>query len=422
MRFNKLLFLSTSVLLSLAVGPTLCGAQQVDMPKLMQDLAALNFTPAGQAHGQTRAQLATRKTGCVEDLMPRKDGAYYQDQVQILKITADRNSEDYQNAWTYIKAAEHSAEKINEIYAASEKYNIPPMILFGSLAQESSLQEMGLAKDYFNWACGVGQLNINYWCGWANQADAQTQREIGWPRQEVDHFHAQNPRFSVCGTFFIVPEFIRPFHQAAMSQMQAELGAQAPEYMLEERHVLSGRPVSFADSYPMLQTMAQYYFPNNALAASAEAQNLRYKMAQNFVTHCSEHRYGIDAAAFTFKKTFDALPAEIRNAQAYQPTELRLPICKSTIKSDHFPISIGWLLADAIYNAGPELLPGVMTYQRQSGISWENFSPENLVDAINYTLKLPNNGLKPIGLKEAIGHVTGVLEAIGAVERINENN
>ena len=391
------------------------NAQIIDMPKLMKDLSNLEFTPAAEAKGQTRTELAHRKTGCVEDLMPNKSSAYYTEQLSVVRSDELKNSETYQDAWTYVKAAENSEAKIAEIYAASEKYNIPPLILYGSLAQESSLQEMGLSKDYFNWACGVGQLNINDWCSWANQTSTETKSQIEWPQQDFDRLHAQNPRLNLCGTFFIVPEYVRPFHQAAMLRLQSEMGPSAPEYMLEGNHVLSSVP-SLAQSSSMLQTMSRYYFPHHANAEAEDAQKLRFEIGRSFAKHCAEHRNGIYAAAFTFKKVFDSLPEEIRSAQRYNSGEAKSPICKSEIKSEHFPIAIGWLLADAIYNAGPELLTGVMAYQKASHISWENFKPENLVDAINYTLKLPNNGLKPIGLREAIGHVSGVLEAIGAKE------
>ena len=68
-------------------------------------------------------------------------------------------------------------------------------------------------------------------------------------------------------------------------------------------------------------------------------------------------------------------------------------------------------MADAIYNAGPSLLTGVLDYQIKKGIAWEKFGTDDLIKSIDYAIS-PKFGMYGIGPEEAKGHIRGVLESL----------
>ena len=85
--------------------------------------------------------------------------------------------------------------------------------------------------------------------------------------------------------------------------------------------------------------------------------------------------------------------------------------CNHQVTTKGFPLQLGWLLADAVYNAGPGLMPGIQQYQKENHIPWDNFGPKELDAAIQYAID-PKRGMWGIGPQEAKGHIHDLIELI----------
>jgi hypothetical protein len=393
MKKNILFFGLLISTVSFAAEGELSCVEKSDFHKLLDHLKPLT----------SENPLAARKTNCIETVMPSKKSETYEQDLEVLKKPQDIRSDGYMYPWLYVKATESSEEKIKTLYEVSAQYDIPPAVLYGAIAQESGWMEMGLAEDYGNWACGLAQLNANDWCGWASHAGPEIQARIQWPKKEVEAFQKSHPKVDVCDSDFLVPEHARPFYDVALKRLRTEL-PDAPEYMLEGRHAKNPQVASFEEVQVGLGKVTATLPGNKTLAA----QKIRYSIVASFAGNCSAYENGVPAGAYTFQQAFKDLPKELQNAQRYKSGEKNPNLCQAN-PSQYYPLHVGWLLANAVYNAGPEILPGVYQYQKNSGISWENFTPENLVSAIQFSLSQKDNGLSAIGAQEAKGHVPGVL-------------
>ncbi len=341
--------------------------------------------------------------------MPSKTSVNYASDLEVVRSMKDRDKESYEYPWLNVQATENSEEKIKKVYDVSKKYNIPPAILYGAIAQESSWMEMGLADDFGNWACGLAQLNVNDWCNWSENADALTKAKIKWPVKEIQAYRSQHPGANICDTSFITPSYAGPFYEVALKRLRSE-DPDAPPYMLRSRHASEPRLPNYLEIMAGYRFVAKYSIDDRISKNDPHAQGLRYLITSSFAANCSDYHNGIDAAAFTFAEIFKQLPQELQQAQKYKKG-LENPNNCAQNTSNYYPLHVGWLLANAVYNAGPEILPGVFKYQQNSRISWENFTPEDLVKAIHFAVIQKNSGISSTGAQEAMGHVPGVLNS-----------
>jgi hypothetical protein len=358
----------------------------------------------------------------VENAAPNKNSPDYVNAEMALASNKDMNSEKYQDTWVYVKATDAREEKIAAIYDAADLYNMPPTVLAGALLQEETLYDQGVVSDFGNWACGIGQINVNDWCDWANNASSDVKDRIAWPQASIEAFLKTHPSTNPCDTNFIKPDYAKPFQQIFLKRMHKE-HPDFPEYMLDASYTQKPERIEYKDVEIELREITAQHLkergddPLEAVKNEREAEALRFEIARNFVENCSDHHNGVPALAYTIKKVFDSLPKDLREAQQFTADHPRKPGCERVPVTTAYPLQVGWLLADAVYNAGDEILPGVYHYQKSHHISAEAFGPQELVNAIDYALSLKHTGISAIGKKEAVGHIRGVVNNARSANR-----
>ena len=267
-------------------------------------------------------------------------------------------------AWMRVLSLKDTAGKIDEIDDASERTGMPSQILFGALTQESLMADLGLAQDGGNFSCGIGQLNIQEWCRFAQAASPGLQRQMGWPRGQTGE---------ICSDPVLMPVLAKPFYEIGLKNLGA-----APSYRLLPEHL---KNIKFED------VVAE--FPD----ASSEIQHLRFSAVQSFLANCSDYRYGIPAKAHELERIFHtSVPEALQGVQTYSKGESFHRACRGKA-ADVYPLHTGWLLADAIYNAGPGIVTSLEYYLDLDAVStnspqtWLNFRPTDLISALYWAGK-----------------------------------
>lgn len=369
----------------------------------------------------TEAVRGQQKVACVEQALPGARPA------KGLKLYGGKNSvldvarrlvgmkAMSEPDWTEYLGEQFHDEKVAAIYSAAEKVDMPPTVLAGSILQESSAADLGIGRDFDNWTCGPSQFSVIGWCQWAEAQDAETQNKIGWPRQVVSEFKSKNPDLDICAeNSFLAREHLRPFFEIAMARMQKETHIRQ-EYMLQPHFLTSPSRIQFEQVQNQMGQISSKH--GSQSPGQTHVEELRFYITRSFAENCSNHKYAFQAMAFMLRDIFMQLPQELREAQ--QVPELSslhgnpLYRCEKPVMTKAYPLHVGWLLADAIYNAGPSLAVGVLDYQKTRHIPWEQFSPKDLIAAIDYAIS-PKFGMWGIGPEEAKGHLRGVLSALQA--------
>ncbi len=377
------------------------------------------FLPSSGAYADDvkSTSLSEVPVACVESIAPNANNPEFASAKEVIATSKNISSDDYLNAWMYLRAAKAADEKVNAIYEAADKYDMPPIVLTGAMMQESNLDSLPLTEDFGNWACGMGQINVNDWCYWASSLNADDKRRIDWSQSSNDRFQEKNPSIDLCSSDFVVPDHAQAFHSVLMSRLHAASPG-AKEFMMDASYAVTPARIQFSEvkrEFSLITKKHQKENDDDSLADTSDenaAQQLRFEITRNFVENCLDSKNAAQALAYNLRQTFDALPAELKEAQRYKDGQAKKSGCQRTPSSSAYPLHVGWLLADAVYNAGDEILPGVFTYQRRHHIDWEEFSPQDLVHAIDYALTLKNSGLSPIGAREAVHHIRGVVRAV----------
>ena len=329
----------------------------------------------------------------------------------------------YSDAFTLDLATHDSADKIADIYKASEQYQVPPQVLAGALFQESNIGDLGVVRDFGNWACGIGQLNLNEWCRWEESLDYAAQIQTGWPADEIAAYRKNgHAKLNICSgddmdgggedgrTYFILKNHVQPLQSLARIQK----GIKLPEALLTGED-MNNTLESFdqknrSETHPdpvydrLAQSLRTITAAANAVAAqqgrddgaapahleeSAAANHLRYKMARQFAQHCSNHSFGIPAKAYTLQSIFKStVPRAMQTAQTYSATESgyqrNCPLQLKSTATRAYPLHTGWLMAVAIYNAGEEIATGMQKWRTLHHKSWESITPVDLADGITW--------------------------------------
>lgn len=243
-----------------------------------------------------------------------------------------------ETAWMRSLAPQHSADKVAAIYEASRTRHLPAQVLAGALDQESLYTELGIYEDGGNFSCGVGQVNINEWCRWANDETSAGKKKIGWPSAAVD-----------CGSFN--PELLRPFYKIALTRLNGE-----PEYRLLKAHFSGITLADVVDGFP---------------SGSPAVQAQRYQLAESFINFCSEARPGIAAKAHELSVLYrNFVPAGMKQIDRYRQGETYQRKCSDQGDQTQYPLNQAWLLAVGAYNAGPRAVDALAYYN--------NWSPDDL--------------------------------------------
>ena len=328
--------------------------------------------------------------------------------------------------WRLLNSASHAKSKIETIYQTANRYDMPAQILTGALLQESSMADFGINEDFGNWSCGIGQLNILEWCDWAIHQDPSTQDEIQWPRKEANRVIRENPGLDVCSGYFLRASFAKPFYTIGMKRLRAD-GIQRPDFLLSNETFMNPKRIENyqvwdginIESLKKTHCTRKNRYNSECLKISktdneTHAASLRFLITQNFTEHCADYHYGIPAKGHTLRAIFDTLPKEIKESQHYEENESYSRNCYQNQKSKVYPLQLGWLLADIVYNAGDEILPGIMNYQKKNHLDWNTMEPNQLVQAVHETLKIKkyNRHLTPIGRCEARFHIQNVIKNV----------
>jgi hypothetical protein len=262
-------------------------------------------------------------------------------------------------AWMWTKSVEGQDEKLAAIYAASTQTEMPPQILFGALRQESLLSDLGITPDGGNYSCGIGQINILEWCRSVSKFSEEERIRIGW---------SQN---IPCTESALPSDIVRPFYEQALRKL-----GDRPDYELAPIHFEGITYASVVGSFP---------------AGEPRLQRMRFSAIGSFVRHCSEAGLGIRAKALELRALFDsAVPTGLRNAELYKDGETFQTRCREPYPSRAYPFHTGWLLADAIYNAGTRQVAVLQHYFRmtrtthESGTAWRSLTPIHLIEALHW--------------------------------------
>ena len=250
-------------------------------------------------------------------------------------------------------------EKIGGIYDAAERADMPPQILLGALKQESLLSNLGITVDGANFSCGIGQVNVLEWCEYMRTLPTAEQRRMNWPVALS------------CDTATLTTELVRPFYNIALRRLGGR-----PDYYLTPREFEGITPREVVASFP---------------PGDAALQTKRFRATANFVKYCSDLRHGIAAKGRELRRLFDvAVPTALKEIEVYRRGE-GFPLgCERTYRSRYFPLHAGWLLADAIYNAGSREVSLLQHYFRMtaathaSGAVWRTLDPLKLIEGLHW--------------------------------------
>lgn len=247
-------------------------------------------------------------------------------------------------AWMVIDGATFVKEKLEAILAASVKYGIPPQILIGALKQESGLSSIGVAPDGGNYSCGIAQMNIQEWCESINQLPKEQRAELGWPVIK-------------CDGATLPTEVIKPFYEIALKKNSG-----------------------IKTSYQM--TASDY---DGITAADVGLDENTFVAANSFLHNCQNFVLSIDFKARILKNLFDRfVPKSLREAELYSASSgLTFPRqCQSAYPVAAYPLHTGWLLAVAMYNAGPVQAKLLGHYYHVVNNEFPVLNPLDLIEAL----------------------------------------
>jgi hypothetical protein len=262
-------------------------------------------------------------------------------------------------SWMYLQGVENSEVKIKSLYEVSEKQQIPAQVLAGALTQESLFAPLGITSDGENYSCGIGQLNVQEWCRWAEALSSSEKQKLQWPLENVQ-----------CSLF--PPALIKPFYEIAITRLKGR-----PHYLLTKKDFAGIKLSQVADKFPQ--------GPNSV-------QKLRFTAARSFINHCQKADVGISAKAHELRLIFDRyVPAGFKQIQKYSGRDSYRRKCAQTVSQPYFPLHLGWLLAVGIYNSGPRAVDSLAHYfdftfeDLQTRAVLQNLEVKDLIEAFYWS-------------------------------------
>lgn len=255
-----------------------------------------------------------------------------------------------QIAWMTTQGGLEAAEKLTAVMSASKKHTIPPHVLIGAITQESLLSSLGISPDGENFSCGIAQLNVQEWCqSLATLTPAERER-MKWPA-------------IACGD--LSPVMVKPFFEIARTRIGAR-----PEYQINSGD-FKGITLS--------QVIAGLPPGDQAL------QESRFKAITSFIQNCQDVSVSISLKGHTLKTLFQRyVPSKIRNDEMYDAGTTFGRSCREPYPSKYYPLHTGWLLAVAMYNAGPVQIKLIEHYYRVQNSAYPELNPLDLIDALHW--------------------------------------
>jgi hypothetical protein len=253
--------------------------------------------------------------------------------------------------WMRLNSAQDLDQKVSAIYEAANNVGMPPQILFGALKQESLLSNLGLTPDGNNYSCGLGQINIQEWCRYVSGLNSVEQIQMGWPTGIT------------CDPQSLPTTLLAPFYQIA-----ALASSPQPDYLWTKENFKSIQLHDVVADFP---------------TGTGAEQKSRFEAVISFLNHCQDPRSAIFAKAAELKHLFNEfVPRSLQRAQHYSKGDAFKKNCQNS-SSRTYPLHTGWLLAVAIYNAGPKQVPLVQHYFSRKHLS-KKLSPLDLIEALHW--------------------------------------
>ena len=263
-------------------------------------------------------------------------------------------------AWMTVNGGEHADEKLAEIKKASIEFGMPEQILIGAMRQESLLSTLGISSDGGNFSCGMSQINIQEWCRVISKLPESDQIKYEWPVGIS------------CDEATIPLSLVKPFYDIAIKTLGTK-----PLYNLNSSHFQSIQYKDVVSSFPQ---------------ADNEIQFKRYNAVKSFVTNCQNISLSIHFKAQTLKDLFDKyVPTSLKSAQMYTSGDSYQRKCLSAYTSQYYPLHTGWLLAVAMYNAGPLQSKILEHYYQADAEHLPDLNPKDLIEALHWGGKWKKN-------------------------------
>lgn len=249
-------------------------------------------------------------------------------------------------AWMVIDGGKRVDEKLEAINEVGIKYGIPPHILIGALKQESGMSTIGVWPDGGNYSCGMAQINIQEWCLSMNRLSAEKKAELGWPN-------------IACEPGVLPTDSVKPFYEIALKNA-------APR-----------------KSYELV---ASDY--DGITAEDVGLPATTFQAVNSFVHNCQNISLSITAKAQNLKNLFDNfVPKTLREAEIYPEGVSFARSCNRAYPSRAYPLHTGWLLAVAMYNAGPKQAKLIGHYYQVKKNKFPLMTPLDLIEALHWSGK-----------------------------------
>ncbi len=257
-----------------------------------------------------------------------------------------------ENAWMIVDGGKDVPAKLEAINAASKKYEIPPQVLIGAMKQESLMSSLGISPDGGNYSCGMSQLNIQEWCQAMSSLSSEEKAKYGWP--DIS-----------CDETTLPTDIVKPFYDIAVKN----LGTRA----LYE--------LTAADFNGITPEQVDGNFPS----ANGPTQTKRFQAISSFVKNCQDVSLSINFKAKTLKGLYDNfVPAKLKTAELYTDGKTFSRACKTPYTSKYYPLHTGWLMAVAMYNAGPMQAKLVGYYFQAKSTDLPAMNPLDLIEALHW--------------------------------------
>lgn len=257
-----------------------------------------------------------------------------------------------EEAWMIVDGGKQVKEKLAAIQTASAKYEIPPQVLIGAMKQESLMSSLGISPDGGNYSCGMSQLNIQEWCQSMNSLSAADKAKYAWPEISCDE--------SVLPT-----DIVKPFYDIAIKN----LGTRA-SYELNAADFKGITPEQVDGNFPQ---------------ADSSTQSKRFQAIASFVNNCQDVSLSINFKARTLRSLYDHfVPEKLKSAELYPAGKSFPRACQNPYATKYYPLHTGWLMAVAMYNAGPMQAKLVGYYYQAKSSELPAMNPLDLIEALHW--------------------------------------
>lgn len=271
-------------------------------------------------------------------------------------------------SWMIVEGGKNVSQKLTSAMTAAQRFQMPPHVLLGALIQESLFAPMGIAEDGGNFSCGLAQLNIQEWCESVSTLALDERQRLGWPAVTCSQLNSK---------------LLAPFYEIALTRL-----GHRPEYKLNSSDFLGIALPQVVSKWP---------------EATSEIQNLRFKAVTSFIQSCQDIHLGITFKAQTLKNLFTRfVPAPLRNAETYSGGRSFPRSCQQSYSSKYYPLHTGWLMAVAMYNAGPQQPKLLEHYFQINPQNYPSFSPLDLIEALHWGGKF-REGTKRVYFEDMSG-------------------